>query len=58
MFCVQMMVPSVPPVSVVCTWASPMPMVGVPPAELIKQFEMEQGPCPDHVASFFRAFSE
>jgi len=35
-----------------------MPIMGVAPTELIDQFEKEQGPCPNHVAAFFRAFSE
>ena len=58
MFCVQMMVPSSPPVSLVCTWGAPMEMMGVDPNILIEQFEQEQGPCPENVSSFFRAFTE
>jgi len=58
LFCVQMMVPSSPPVSVVSTWAAPMPMMGADPADLISQFEKEHGPCPDNVSSFFRSFTE
>ena len=58
LFCVQMMVPSSPPVSLVCTWAAPMRMMGADPAQLIAQFEREQGPCPDSVAAFFRSFTQ
>ncbi len=58
LFCVQLMVPCSPPVAMVFSWAAPMPVFGVPAAELIAQFEERQGPCPDHVAAFFRAFVE
>ncbi|KAL4514332.1 hypothetical protein Ndes2526B_g03998 [Nannochloris sp. 'desiccata'] len=58
LFCVQMMVPSSPPVSLVSTWAAPMPLMGADPADLISQFEKEHGPCPDNVSSFFRSFTE
>jgi hypothetical protein len=58
LFCVQMMVPSSPPVSLVSTWAAPMPMMGADPADLIAQFEKERGPCPENVSSFFRSFTE
>jgi hypothetical protein len=59
LFCVQLMVPSSPPVSLVCVWAAPMPIVGQTAEALIAQYEQEQqGPCPNHVAAFFRAFTE
>jgi Protein ENHANCED DISEASE RESISTANCE 2, C-terminal/START domain len=58
LFCVQMMVPSSPPVSLVSTWAAPMPLMDADPADLISQFEKEHGPCPDNVSSFFRSFTE
>ena len=35
-----------------------MEMMGVDPNILIEQFEQEQGPCPENVSSFFRAFTE
>lgn len=58
LFCVQMMVPSQPPVSLVSTWAAPMPLMDADPTDLISQFEKEHGPCPENVASFFRSFTE
>jgi hypothetical protein len=58
LFCVQMMVPSSPPVSLVSTWAAPMPLMGADPIDLISQFEKEHGPCPDNISSFFRSFTE
>jgi hypothetical protein len=58
LFCVQMMVPSSPPVSLVSTWAAPMPLMGADPADLISQFEKEHGPCPENVSAFFRSFTE
>lgn len=33
-------------------------MMGANPTDLITQFEAKQGPCPDNVAAFFRAFTE
>lgn len=58
LFCVQMMVPSSPPVSLVCTWASPTSFFGVKPDSLVSEYESAQGPCPDNVAAFFKAFTE
>ena len=58
LFCVQMMVPSSPPVSLVSTWAAPMKLMGADPAALIEEFEKEQGPCPENVAAFFQVFTE
>lgn len=58
LFCVQLMVPSSPPVSLICTWAAPTTFFGANPNALIGEFEREQGPCPDHVAAFFRSFTE
>ena len=59
LFCVQLMVPSSPPVSLVCVWAAPMPMMDRDEHDLIAQFEKEQqSPCPDHIAAFFSNFAE
>lgn len=58
LFCVQMMVPSSPPVSLISTWAAPMELMGVSPEELIVQFENEQGPCPENVKAFFHNFTQ
>lgn len=58
LFCVQMMVPSSPPVSLVSTWASPTSFFGVEPDSLVSEYERAQGPCPDNVAAFFKAFTE
>ena len=58
MFCVQLMVPSSPPISLVACWAAPMPVMGLDAAALTAQFEEQQGPCPDNVGAFFRTFTE
>ena len=57
LFCVQMMVPSSPPVSLVCSWAAPYKM-DADPASLIKQFEQEHGPIPENIEAFVRAFTD
>lgn len=59
LFCVQMMVPSVPPVSLVCSWAAPLPMMNATPADLVSQFEGHcEGECPENVKAFFKCFTE
>lgn len=58
LFCVQMMVPSSPPVSLVSSWAAPYQMMNVEPSQLVEQFESEHGPCPEEISAFFRAFTE
>lgn len=59
LFCVQLMVPSSPPVSLVCVWASPIPILGRSAEELITQYEKEQSDaCPENVAAFFRNLTE
>ena len=58
LFCVQMMVPSSPPVSLVCSWAAPIQIFGATTEELIKLFEQKQGPCPENVQAFFKCFTE
>lgn len=58
LFCVQMMVPSSPPVSLVSSWAAPYQMMNVEPAQLVQQFEADHGPCPEEISAFFKAFTE
>eukprot|EP00887_Chlorella_sp_A99_P003751 scaffold7.g3751.t1 len=59
LFCVQLMVPAVPPVSLVATFAAPFAVAGRDAAQLITEWEKEQGaPAPDNVAAFFRALAE
>lgn len=54
-----MMVPSTPPVSLIASWAAPMPVFGRDASALIDQFEKEQeSPCPENVAAFFRNLTE
>lgn len=57
LFCVQMMVPASPPVSLVCSWAAPYNMAA-DPADLVKQFEKDHGPIPENIEAFFKAFTE
>ncbi|EFN53068.1 hypothetical protein CHLNCDRAFT_137358 [Chlorella variabilis] len=57
-FCVQLMVPCVPPISLVASWASPTPVVGRAPAELIAEYEQKQGPASDSVRAFFHALTD
>lgn len=58
LFCVQMMVPSSPPVSLVCSWAAPLQMMNVTPDDLIAKYESENGPCEENIKAFFRCFTE
>lgn len=58
LFCVQMMVPSSPPVSLVCSWAAPLDMMDSDPVDLITKYESENGPCDENVKAFFRCFTE
>ncbi len=57
LFCVQMMVPASPPVSLVCSWAAPFDMTN-DPTDLVKQFEKDHGPIPENIEAFMRAFTE
>lgn len=57
LFCVQMMVPASPPVSLVCSWAAPYKM-DADPADLIKQFEKDHGPIPENIEAFVKAFTD
>ena len=57
LFCVQMMVPSSPPVSLVCSWAAPYKM-DADPADLIKQFEKDHGPIPENIEAFVKVFTD
>ena len=56
-FCVQLMVPCVPPISLVASWAAPMPVVGKSAEALIAEYEQMQGPAPDSVRAFFHALT-
>ncbi len=58
LFCVQMMVPSSPPVSLVCSWAAPLDMMNFDPSELVAKYESANGPCEENVKAFFRCFTE
>lgn len=58
LFCVQMMVPSVPPVSLVCSWAAPIDMMGSTADQLIDMFIQENGSCPPNAEAFFKCFTE
>lgn len=58
LFCVQMMVPSSPPVSLVCSWAAPLQMMDADPADLVSKYESAHGPCDENVRAFFRCFTE
>ncbi len=57
LFCVQMMVPASPPVSLVCSWAAPYDMTA-DPADLVKQFEKDHGPIPENIEAFLKAITE
>ncbi|KAK2077069.1 hypothetical protein QBZ16_004702 [Prototheca wickerhamii] len=43
LFCVQMMVPCKPPVGMVASWASPVPVQGVPEEQLLDSFRQYHG---------------
>jgi hypothetical protein len=58
LFCVQLMVPCVPPISLVATWAAPMPVFGRTPEQLIGDYEAKLGPAPDYVRAFFTSLAE
>lgn len=58
LFCVQLMVPCHPPISLVASWAAPMPVVGRGPEQLIDDYEEHVGPAPDSVRAFFHALAE
>ena len=59
LFVVQLMVPASPPISLVATWAAPMAIFGRSAAELMGEYEAQQGaPPPPSVAAFFRAITE
>jgi len=59
LFCVQLMVPCVPPISLVASWASPTPVWGKSAEELVAEYEQKtQGPAPPSVHAFFTALSE
>lgn len=59
LFCVQLAVPAVPPVALVASFATPFAVLGRDAAELLEEYEGDQGaPAPPHVQAFFRAFAE
>lgn len=58
LFCVQLMVPCVPPISLVASFAAPMPVVGKSAEALIAEYEQKQGAAPDSVKAFFHALTE
>ncbi|KAL4433733.1 hypothetical protein ABPG75_000174 [Micractinium tetrahymenae] len=59
LFCVQLMVPCVPPISLVATWAAPTPVAGKTPEELVAEYEQKtKGPAPDSVRAFFMGLTE
>lgn len=59
LFCVQLMVPCVPPISLVASWAAPTAVVGKVPAELVAEYEQKTGgAAPDSVRAFFAGLAE
>ncbi|KAL4450695.1 hypothetical protein ABPG77_001051 [Micractinium sp. CCAP 211/92] len=59
LFCVQLMVPCVPPISLVASWAAPTAVAGKSPAELVAEYEQKTGgPAPDSVRAFFTGLTE
>ena len=62
LFCVQLMVPCVPPISLVASWAAPTSLAGKTAAQLVAEYEAKQGAggeaAPDSVRAFFHALAE
>lgn len=53
------MVPCVPPISLVATWAAPTPVAGKTPDELVAEYEQKTGgPAPASVRAFFAGLAE
>lgn len=52
------MVPCVPPISLVASWAAPMPVAGRGPEQLIADYEAQLGTAPDSVRAFFHGLAE